>query len=304
MSYDTEKDGYYRDAFNIALKKEDDLTEWETNIFLKVMEFLGVEITDLIEDFNASNKGILLIGGNYEMLCGVTSYIWYTHPLQHFASGNDCVKDSWERCHLLHKDFFGFNNEEEIRASLFSQPNGLMNGCKYGKTLFLRDINTKYIEILEQIGRTIQNFELFYREGSKSVWYEYLPSIVIMNAKQTDGVPENFLNQFQIINLGPTNQKSKVISQKDYTEKRNTKGLGKGKKSRIPKEPFIKTIKRVVMYCEKENIKKDKKEKWTYRQMAVRARQELENEFKGRYGKIIKVRSIQNIITDIIKGRI
>ena len=88
------KDEYYRDTFEIACNKMGNLNELDMDIFSNVMQLLGDDITDQIENFMAcSNKGILLVGADYDLLSGAAGYIWYTHPLEYFVSGNECAGD-------------------------------------------------------------------------------------------------------------------------------------------------------------------------------------------------------------------
>ncbi len=210
------KDESYRDTFEIACNKMSDLNELDMNRFSNVMQLLGDDITDQIEDFMACNKGILLVGSDYDLLSGAAAYIWYTHPLDYSVSGNECVEDEYGRALLQHKDFCGYS-EKEIEVSLFSQPDGLMNKYKAGTVLFLRDIKTQYTDVLERLARTIRGFKP-RRVGSESVWIEYQPNIVIINVKQIDGLLEDSLKNFEVIKLEP-GKKSKIISEQQSLER-------------------------------------------------------------------------------------
>lgn len=233
----TNKYEYFREAFDLACNKKGDLSELDTRIFLDVMQLIGNDTVEQIENFSASNKGILLIGEDYDLLNAAAAYIWYTHPLWYFVSGNKCIENEWERSCLLHKDFTGCN-EEEIRTSLFRQPEGLMEACKYGKILFLRDINAKHVDILERIARAIRGFKR-YREGGESCWNEYESNIIILNAKQAKKLPGECLRQFEPIELELGN--AKKVQTVTGGKKRNSKNYTDNKKyMRILKDVLSK----------------------------------------------------------------
>ncbi len=250
----TTKNEYYQNAFEIACNKVGDFDELETNIFLGVMQLIGDNVVDQIESFVASNKGILLIGGDYDMLSGIASYIWYSHPLLYPFKGNVCLGHDFEYSRLVHQDFYGYI-EEETKASLFSQPNGLMNKYQQGTVLFLRDIKFKYTDVLERLARIIRGFKT-YSNGGKSDRTRYDPNIVILNTKQIDRLPDDFLQMFEVINIRPLKQKRKDVLQNSLKGKRNTKGLGRGKRSRIPNKEFVDTLKEVYRYCKRRETEK------------------------------------------------
>lgn len=226
-------------AFKIA-RKGRSLTKEHIEVFKKLRGFLDDDTVDKIDSFKPGNKGILLVGDDFDLLSGTVSYIWYRHKLQYLMSGDKIIREGNIQLttpHLIDNDFRGYNNEEEIRTSLFAQPDGLINKHKLGTVLFLRDVNTKYTEILERIGRAVRDFKFYriletepllyttYRDSKKFLYRVSAPSIVVMNAKQTERLPEEFLQQFEIIDL-KTGSGKKEINQ--TTKNKNVKGA-KGK---------------------------------------------------------------------------
>jgi DNA-binding winged helix-turn-helix (wHTH) protein len=194
------KDDYYRHVLDVACNKRGGLSESDTAVFLDVMQLLDDKIVDQIEKFTACNKGILLVGGNYDLVSGAVGYIWYTHPLQYTESGNDSVKDKWFRWPLIHKDFKGYS-EDEIRTILFSEKEGILNEHICGRVIFLRDIKLEYVDTLERIARIVQGYYSQYRRGGTTMSDLYEPNIVIINAKKTEGLPKEILKQFEVVSF-------------------------------------------------------------------------------------------------------
>ena len=229
-----EKTKCFRDAFEIA-RKGRSLTEKHIEIFKKLRGFLDDYIVGKIDGFKPGNKGILLVGGDFDLLSGIASYSWYRHKLQYLMSGDKIIKEGnmrLARSCLIYNDC-GYNNEEEIRITLFSQTDGLINKHKFATVLFLRDLDTEFTQILQRISRSVRDFKgyrkletnpfLFavYGDMKKFFWRVNDPSIVVMNVRRTNGLPEDFRQQFEIIDL-KTGSGKKEINQ--TTKNKNVKG--------------------------------------------------------------------------------
>lgn len=213
----TNKDKYFREAFGIACSKGGNLNSFDEKLFLNVMQLLGADVVDQIENLsasNTSNKGILLVGGDYDLLSGVVGYIWYSI----FLNG---PLEFEERSPLIHKDFTGYN-EEEIKTSLFSQPDGLMNMYKHERVLFLRDINVKHADVLKRIVRAIRGARPYIKGEEFS--FDYKASIIAMNIKQTEGLSPDITDHFQEIRLGDSHVEDKAV-EKESKQQTNSKDI-------------------------------------------------------------------------------
>lgn len=169
-------------------QKESDLTEEETNIFLKVKGFLDNKIVEQINNFTVGNRGILLVGGDYDLQSGAVAYLWFTHSL---------TEDDYERWPVVHKEFDGYS-EKDIKESLFSQSDGTTYIA--GTVLFLRDIDLGYTDVLKQLASTIRSFKTS-RESEDLISNKYKPHIIIINTTEPDKLPGSLMQNFKVIEL-------------------------------------------------------------------------------------------------------
>lgn len=240
-----EKTSCFQEAFEIA-RKGRSLKEKHVEIFEKLRGFLHKDTVDMIDSFKPGNKGILLVGGNDDLLRGTASYIWHKHDLQYHKSGDKIKKEGsnirLEKSCLMDIDFHDYSNEEEIIQILFTRKDGLINKNKLGTVLFLRDIDAKFTKLLQRIGRAVRDFRFYrnvetnpiffaeYGDRKKLLYQVMAPSIVIANVKQRAELPENFIQNFKIINLGPNKDSDSIGVVIDTEEK----------KSKITKASIVK----------------------------------------------------------------
>ncbi len=220
-----EKTKCFQEAFLLA-RKDRTLTKPNIEVFKKLRRFLDRDIVDKIDNFKPGNKGILLVGGDFDLLSGIVSYIWYKHPLIYPMSGNE-VTGNASRSYLAYKNFAG-HNKQTISGFLFSK--NLLSLHMHGRILFLRNIKTGYTDILERIAAILQEIDdspILYEERGRmlnygitieELWnydsdeprvqrrkewpkFKLLPSILVMNIKQTEGL-EDLLQNFEVIELG------------------------------------------------------------------------------------------------------
>ena len=204
MSNSKEVNEDYQRAFKIARKKLD-LTKEHVEVFERVRGFLDDVKVDQIDSFKPGNKGILLIGGDYYLLSGVVSYIWYRHPLIYPMSENNAV-----RSQLLYKNFAGIL-EDKVRDDLFLKSGEFR--YMHGWVLFLRNIKTGYTNILERFAAILQEIDdspIIYEQKSRIIHpgisvedgiydtddpriqrrkegpkFKLLPSIMVMNVEKS-----------------------------------------------------------------------------------------------------------------------
>lgn len=229
----------YRKAFDIA-RNQPYIKETDTAIFERVKESLGKDVTKQIEGFNTYNKCILLIGGDYDLVSGVVSYIWYTHPVSanvrkytipaldiSVKSGGYVytgeVQIEWRA--LEYKDYIG-QVEDDIKVS---SPQEVVKGHVWryeetdlhrlkshyenGNISFLRDVNSEYVNMLKLIAGVVRNAKPYKENigyftkprGSTSrieAMQEVIPGVLIVSTDKIPDLSEDFLRHFEIIKMG------------------------------------------------------------------------------------------------------
>ncbi|MHC4270513.1 MAG: winged helix-turn-helix domain-containing protein [Planctomycetota bacterium] len=206
---------YFQRAFEIACQGNNP-TKKHNEVFQKLRNCIDANIVNKIDSFKQGNRGILLIGGDDDLLSGLVSYVWYMHPLQHLLLGNEIIiQDKFvklgRKC-LIEKIFHGYDDEKEIKTILFEE-DGIMNKHKLATVLFFRDLDTTFSQIFKRISRSLKNFKFYrklemdrllhevYGEKKRLLSRVYYPSIVIINAKKTEGLPKEFLKQFEVVSF-------------------------------------------------------------------------------------------------------
>lgn len=212
----------YRKAFDIA-RNPTDFTETDITIFEDVKKSLRKEITKQIEDFDNYNKCILLIGSDYDLVSGVVSYIWDTHP---FPSDNK-GEIKWRP--LKYKDYLGEGEDEQalivnkqkgsVIGQLVLEPRAitesqgrmrdagetplswLTGNYKDGGISFLRDINSEYVNKLKHIIRVVRNAKPYLRGGL--TFTQVVPGLLIVSTDKKPDLSEDILRHFEIIRLSP-----------------------------------------------------------------------------------------------------
>lgn len=165
------------DATNNVFNMKEDTSA--VIVFESLKKAINKNIIKQIEDLKNPKRCVLIMGGDYDLVSGVVSYIYYFHTYGSFHH---------IRCSGL--------NEEKVESWIprfedgcwfFYNPNSPLIKFMKGKTLFLRDLNSEYQFILKSIAE----------------WIRDLPSnehgMLIISMDNTDNLPKDFTEQFKII---------------------------------------------------------------------------------------------------------
>ncbi len=220
---------YYKRAFDIIqrggkLRALPDVIRRHKEVFNKVHDCLGKNITSKIEKCNSQDKGILLVGNDGNFIIGAVAFAWACHiqkyrlaiPDTTYLSISDTLY-GWFWC----QDYFGLD-EEIIKKDLDSQIGTLNNGSK-NIVLFFRSINIKHTDSLDRIARAVRSPRLIFsfltgqrnqictefqgREKYLITGGVEMPQLIILNVKKTVGLSKEFLQNFEIINLNGGGEK-------------------------------------------------------------------------------------------------
>ena len=187
------KNEIYKNAFNLTQRnlwldttnnvfnmKEDKLA---VIVFESLKKAINKNIIKQIEDLKNPKRCVLLIDGDYNLISGIVSYVYYVHG-----------------CGRLHHVPCSVLNEKDIESWLYwsdewcLNPNSPLIKFIKGETLFLRDLNSEYQHILKRI----------------AWWIRDLPidkyGMLIISMDNVIDLPEDFKEQFEVIGLDPEKQ--------------------------------------------------------------------------------------------------
>ncbi len=246
MSDSTE---YYKRAFDIIqrggkLRALPDAIRKHKEVFNKVHECLGKNITSKIEKCNSQDKGILFVGNNGNFIIGAVAFAWACHIQKYRLAIPDTTylrisdaQHGWFWC----QDYFGLD-EEIIKKDLDSQI-GILDNRSNNIVLFFRSINIKHTDSLNRIARAVRSPRLIFpfltgqrnqncTEFQGRVTYTVtggvkMPQLIILSMNNTVGVSKEFLQNFEIIRLGGVGEKQKgrtIPKSKEYLRRDDIDG--------------------------------------------------------------------------------
>jgi len=149
MSDAEERNNVYKEAFNIVRKKNNP-TEKQKEVFEKLRNILDEDIVRKIDSFKTGNKGILLIGEDYDLMDGIISYVWYKHRLIYPMSEVDSI-----RSQIIGADLAG-ENEDRAWKILFPETGQSLHHYKHRYIVFLKNLKNEFTDMLEKIAAIIR----------------------------------------------------------------------------------------------------------------------------------------------------